>query len=52
MLATNKQRMAERLANALGWTLEQVALTGFAIIIVFTWAVILAAIRDGLSRKR
>lgn len=42
----------DRIAKSLGWTLEQVALTGFCILTVATWLVILAAIRDGLNRKR
>lgn len=43
---------AEWMAERIGWTTEQVALTGFALIAIFTWLVILAAIRDGLNRRR
>lgn len=46
------ERAAERIARALGWTLEQVALAGFALIAVATWGIILAAIRDGLKGRR
>lgn len=46
------ERIADRIAKALGWTLEQVGLTGFALIAIATWCIILAAIRDGLNRRR